>query len=153
MDALIGPMSPDDWPSVVSIYRDGIRSGDATFETEAPSWEAWDAARLSTPRLVARAPGGEVLGFACLSPTSSRPVYAGVAEVMVYVAERARGRGIGGRLLGALVEASEEAGIWTLHAGIFPENVASIRAHERVGFRILGRAERAMREGARSAPG
>lgn len=134
-------MTATDWPAVVEIYRQGIASGHATFETEAPEWEAWDAARHRECRIVAET-DGQVVGFACLSPTSSRPVYAGVCEVMVYVACEARGKGMGGCLLGALVEASEAAGIWTLHAGIFPENEASIRAHERAGFRVVGVFER-----------
>ncbi|NIP78381.1 MAG: GNAT family N-acetyltransferase, partial [Gemmatimonadetes bacterium] len=103
-------------------------------------WEAWDAARHPCCRLVA-VEDGRVVGFAALSPVSTRPVYAGVAEVMVYVAEDARGRGVGTALLSALVEATEAAGLWTLTAGIFPENEASIRAHERVGFRRVGRRE------------
>ena len=134
-------LTPEDWSRVREIYEDGIRSGDATFETRAPSWEAWDAARRPEARLVAEE-AGKVVGFAALSPFSTRPVYAGVAEVMVYVAEDVRGRGVGTALLRALVEASEAAGVWTLLAGIFPENEASLRAHERVGFRRLGRHER-----------
>lgn len=131
----------DDWPSVRLIYQEGIASGDATFETDSPEWEDWNAARLAECRLVAEK-GGAVLGFAALSPVSSRPVYRGVAEVMVYVAAAARGRGLGTELLRALVAASEDAGIWTLSAGVFPENEASIRAHERVGFRRVGHRER-----------
>lgn len=134
-------MKAADWPAVAETYRQGIASGDATFETEAPEWEVWDAGRLRECRIVAEAEG-RVVGFACLSPTSSRPVYAGVCEVMVYVDREQRGKGMGGRLLRALVEASEAAGIWTLHAGIFPENEASIRAHERAGFRVVGVFER-----------
>lgn len=134
-------MTAADWPAVAEVYRQGIASGHATFETEAPEWEAWDAARLRECRIVAET-DGQVVGFACLSPTSSRPVYAGVCEVMVYVAREERGKGMGGCLLEALVETSEAAGIWTLHAGIFPENEASIRAHERAGFRVVGVFER-----------
>jgi len=130
-----------DWPEVRRIYREGIESGDATFETEAPTWEAWDEARHGACRLVAEEEG-RVVAFAALTPISSRPVYAGVAEVMVYVEEAGRGRGIGTALLRSLVDASEAEGIWTLTAGIFPENEASIRAHERVGFREVGRHER-----------
>jgi L-amino acid N-acyltransferase YncA len=132
---------PGDWPVVREIYRAGIESGNATFETAVPEWRAWDEARHPAGRLVAVHDGG-VIGFAALSPVSKRPAYAGVCEVMVYVAEPLRGRGIGGRLLSALVEASEAAGIWTLQAGIFPENAGSVRAHERVGFRLVGRRER-----------
>jgi L-amino acid N-acyltransferase YncA len=135
------PLTESDWPDVRRIYLEGIASGDATFETRAPEWEEWDAARHSCCRLVAEE-NGTVLGFAAVSAVSTRPVYAGVAEVMIYVAEDARGRGIGTDLLRALVKATEKAGIWTLTAGIFPENEASIRAHERVGFRRVGRRER-----------
>ncbi|MBT8489051.1 MAG: GNAT family N-acetyltransferase [Gemmatimonadetes bacterium] len=131
----------DDWPSVRRIYEEGIASGHATFETEPPEWEEWNASRLVPCRLVAEE-DGVVLGFVALSPVSSRSVYRGVAEVMVYVAAAARGRGLGTALLQALVEASEAEGIWTLSAGIFPENTASIRAHERVGFRRVGHRER-----------
>ena len=137
---------------MVDIFRQGIATGDATFETEAPSWEEWDRSRTPECRLVAEAVGGElvdgpfldggVVGFAALSPTSSRCVYGGVCEVMVYVADGWRGRGVGRLLLDALAKASERAGIWTLLAGVFPENVASIRLHERVGFRVVGHHER-----------
>lgn len=130
-----------DWPRVAEIYRAGIAAGDATFETDVPDWPDWSAARLPTCRIVAE-DGNAVVGFAALSPVSSRPAYRGVAEVTVYVAAEARGHGIGGRLMSVLVDASEAAGIWTLQASIFPENVASIRAHERVGFREVGRRER-----------
>ena len=123
-------LHPTDWPRVSEIYREGIESGNATFETVAPAWGAWNASRHPTVRLV-MVDDVDVIGFATVSPVSKRPVYAGVAEGMV-----------GSRLLEALVEASEAAGIWTLQAGIFPENIASIRAHERVGFRLIGRFER-----------
>lgn len=134
-------MTAEDWPAVRAIYLEGIATGNATFETSAPKWEKWDAAHTATCRLVARSQD-EVLGWAALSTVSSRCVYAGVAEVSVYVAEAARGRGLGLQLLSGLVTASEQAGIWTLQAGIFPENEASVRLHERCGFRILGRRER-----------
>ena len=126
---------------MAEIYRQGIESGDATFETEVPDWESWAAARSPDCRIVAEV-DGEVVGYAGLSPVSGRPVYAGVREVMIYVGESARGRGVGGRLLGKLVAESERSGVWTLQAGIFPENVASIRIFERCGFRVLGRHER-----------
>lgn len=141
MNVTVRALEPTDWPSVAEIYRQGIASGDATFETEVPTWEAWDAGRLPQARLVAEA-GGAVVGYAALSPVSSRCVYAGVAEVTVYVAEAARGRGVGRALLGALVQASEEAGLWTLHAGIFPENDASLALHRKEGFRVVGVWER-----------
>lgn len=134
-------MSAGDWPVVADIYAQGIATGDATFETSVPSREAWDAARRPDCRLVAEVEGA-VVGFAALSATSYRPVYAGVAEVMVYVAERARGRGVGRRLLDALVASAEDAGVWTLQAGIFPENGASIAIHRSAGFRVLGTRER-----------
>jgi L-amino acid N-acyltransferase YncA len=137
VDALV----PDDWPAVARIYREGIESGDATFETEAPSWEQWERAHLAGHRLVARREG-EIVGFAALAPTSPRAVYAGVAEVSVYVASGARGEGVGRQLLEALVARSEAAGIWTLQAGIFPENTSSLRLHKRAGFRVVGRRER-----------
>jgi L-amino acid N-acyltransferase YncA len=139
-------MRPEDWPAVRAIYLEGIATGNATFEQNAPEWEKWDAGHLLGTRIVARSGGdevdGEVLGWAALSPVSGRCVYAGVAEISVYVAERARGRGAGRLLMTRLIADSEAAGIWTLQAGIFPENVASIALHERAGFRILGRRER-----------
>lgn len=134
-------MTEADWPAVREIYREGIESGHATFETDVPGWESWDSGRRPDCRIVAEE-DGRVVGFAAVSPVSKRPVYAGVCEVMVYVADDARGRGIGTRLMRSLVDATESAGIWTLQASIFPENVASIRAHERVGFRPVGRRER-----------
>ena len=130
----------DDWPVVLAIYEDGIRSGDATFETESPSWEAWDAAH-SAVRLVA-VRGGEVVGWAALSPASSRRCYRGVGEVSVYVAQEARGSGVGRLLLEQLVSTSEKLGFWTLTAGVFPENEASLRVHRACGFRDVGFRER-----------
>ena len=137
----IEAMRAKDWDAVRAIYLEGMATGHATFETSAPDWEKWDAAHLRACRLVARR-GAEVLGWAALVPVSSRQVYAGVAEVSVYVAERARNQKLGSRLLAALVKSSEEQGIWTLQAGIFPENIASIELHQRCGFRIVGRRER-----------
>jgi L-amino acid N-acyltransferase YncA len=130
-----------DWPEVRRIYLEGIATGNATFETEAPPWKKWDSGHMRDCRLIAD-DGGEVLGWAALSPVSSRCVYAGVAEVSVYVGENVRGKGVGRKLLAALIEASERCGIWTLQAGIFPENVASIGLHKSLGFRELGRRER-----------
>ena len=129
---------------VREIYRQGIAAGDATFDTAVPSWDVWDAKRHVKCRIVAEVQG-VVAGFAVISPVSERKVYAGVAEVMVYVAEQARGRGIGGRLMKELVARTECEGVWTLQASIFPENVASIKAHEGVGFRVLGTRERIAR--------
>jgi L-amino acid N-acyltransferase YncA len=135
-------MTPDDWPAVRDIYEDGIATGEATFQTEAPAWDSWDGAHLKTCRLVARDEQGKVVGWAALAPVSSRPVYAGVAEVSVYVAASARGRGLGRQLLTALIDASERDGRWSLQASIFPENEASVRLHQRCGFRVVGRRER-----------
>jgi L-amino acid N-acyltransferase YncA len=138
---IIEEMRPADWECVRAIYLEGIATGDATFETGAPEFEAWDAAHLKACRVVARE-GSEVLGWAALSPVSSRCVYGGVAEVSVYVAEAARGRGLGRALLASLVEESERAGLWTLQAGVLAENGASIKLHERCGFRVVGKRER-----------
>jgi phosphinothricin acetyltransferase len=137
----IMPMTQQHWDAVRAIFAQGIATGNATFETSVPSWQDWDARHLSTCRLVALR-DGEVLGWAALSPVSTRHVYRGVAEVSVYVAEQARGRQVGSSLLEALVVESERNGIWTLQAGIFPENVSSIRLHENLGFRVVGRRER-----------
>lgn len=133
-------LQPDDWEAVRTIYEDGIRSGDATFETDVPSWEEWDAAHV-VPRLVAER-AGSVVGWAALSSVSSRCCYGGVGEVSVYVAEAARGDGVGRVLLERLVTGSEEAGYWTLSAGVFPENEASLRLHRACGFREVGVRER-----------
>jgi L-amino acid N-acyltransferase YncA len=137
----ITPMRERDWNAVRAIYLEGIATGNSTFETSAPEWEKWDSAHLQTCRLTARL-GDDVLGWAALSPVSGRCVYAGVAEVSVYVAQRARGQKIGSRLLAELVHTSEHEGIWTLQAGIFPENVASVEIHKRCGFRVVGTRER-----------
>lgn len=138
---VIETMTAGDWPAVRAIYREGIATGDATFETEAPSWESWDAAHLSFARLVAR-DGGAVIGWAALSPVSQRKAYAGVAEVSVYVAAHNRERGVGRALLERLIEESEQGGIWTLQAAVFPENAGTIALHQHCGFREVGRRER-----------
>ena len=130
----------EDWPRVRAIYEEGIAGGLATFETEAPTWDAWDAAHPEL-RLVAEREG-EVVGWAALSPASSRRCYRGVAEVSVYVAEDAQGGGVGLALLERLVAVSEDAGYWTLTAGVFPENEASLRLHRACGFRDVGVRER-----------
>jgi L-amino acid N-acyltransferase YncA len=141
------PLEPDDWPAVADIYWDGMRGGLATFETEVPTWETWDAAHLRDHRLVADLLG-EVVGWAALAPVSSRPCYHGVAEDSVYVARAARGLGIGQRLLEALIAGAERAGLWTIQTSIFPENRASLALHERCGFRVVGTRERiAKRDG------
>jgi phosphinothricin acetyltransferase len=134
-------MRTEDWPAAKAIFEEGIATGDATFETEAPSWEAWDASHLPDHRLVADE-DGRVVGWTALSGYSDRCCYRGVAEVSVYVAEAARGRGVGRALLARAVSDSEQDGIWTLQAGIFPENAASVALHERCGFRVVGTRER-----------
>lgn len=131
----------EDWPAVAAIYRMGIATGLATFETEVPAWDAWDRSHLAAGRLVARR-GNDVLGWAALSPVSGRCVYGGVAEVSIYIADGHRGQGIGRRLLEALIGASEEAGLWTLQATMFPENESSRALHRACGFREVGRRER-----------
>ena len=137
----VATMSPDDWPSVRDIYAEGIATGDASFEEEVPGWELWAAGHLAQHRLVAWRDGA-IVGWAAASPVSDRCVYGGVVETSVYVAARARGSGVGHRLLAALVESTEAAGIWTLQAGIFPENEASLRLHRACGFRVVGTRER-----------
>jgi phosphinothricin acetyltransferase len=137
----VRPLRPLDWPEAARIYEQGIQTGHATFETDVPSWPEWDAAHLAEHRLVAIL-DGRVAGWAALSEVSGRCVYAGVAEVSVYVAAEARRRGVGRELLAALVESSERGGIWTLQAGIFPENEASVALHEALGFRVVGVRER-----------
>ena len=141
MDFVIDQMIPGDWEQVRSIYLEGIATGHTTFETDAPSWDNWDAGHLQFARLVARK-GDRVLGWAALSAVSKRDAYRGVAELSVSVGEESRGRGIGRALLEALIEQSERNGIWTLQAAIFPENTASVKLHLRCGFREVGRRER-----------
>src|SRR5215468_4540315 len=140
-DYTIDTMKETDWEQVRSIYLEGIYSGDATFETDAPAWEIWNAGHLPSCRLVARS-SEIVKGWAALSPVSSRCVYAGVAEVSIYVGRNYSAQGLGRALLTALIAASESHGLWTLQAGIFPENEASINLHRRFGFREVGRRER-----------
>jgi len=130
-------MTENDWPSVADIYRQGIETGNATFEKEIPSWEKWNAGHLPACRIVATV-DDSVVAWAALSPVSGRCVYAGVAEVSVYVSGKYHGLRIGTLILDRLISESEEKGIWTLQAGIFPENKASIRLHENLGFRIVG---------------
>jgi phosphinothricin acetyltransferase len=147
MEWTVEPMRESDWPAVREIYREGIASGMATFETEVPEWQAWDANHLHHSRLVVRGEGG-IGGWAALSPVSRRACYAGVAEVSVYIAGAHRGQGLGRLLLAVLIAESEARGIWTLQAGIFAENSASIALHERLGFRHAGVRERiAQRDG------
>jgi phosphinothricin acetyltransferase len=141
-------LGPDDWEAVRTLYAEGIATGNATFETDVPDWGEWDRGHLPTCRLVARW-DREIVGWAALSPVSGRPAYRGVAEVSVYVAAAARGGGVGRTLLAGLVEASEAAGLWTLQAGIFPENEGSLDLHAAAGFREVGRRERIGRGGGR----
>lgn len=141
MQAIISSMSAEHWSSVRAIYQEGIATGNATFQTEAPSWEAFDAGHLRSCRIVAL-DEAEVVGWAALTPVSVRPVYSGVCEVSLYVAAAARGKGVGRALLDALVSRSEKDGRWTIQAGIFPENEASVALLLRAGFRVVGRRER-----------
>jgi L-amino acid N-acyltransferase YncA len=138
----IAPMGPEHAAQVLAIYRLGIDEGNATFETTAPAWEAFDAAKLPDHRLVALDGGGRVLGWAAVVPVSDRCAYAGVVEHSVYVHPGARGRGVGLALLTALLASTEAAGIWTVQSGIFPENTASLALHRRAGFRVIGTRER-----------
>lgn len=137
----IEKMRADDWEAVRAIYLEGIATGHATFQKEAPSWEEWDLGHNGECRIVARL-DGEVVGWAALSPVSSRSVYAGVGEVSVYVSQKHNGKGIGSLLLKSLIELSEQSGFWTLQSSIFPENEGSIKLHENHGFREMGRRER-----------
>jgi L-amino acid N-acyltransferase YncA len=141
------PLMADDWPAVSEIYWDGMRDGLATFETEVPSWEEWNAAHLPAHRLVAEL-DGEVVGWAALAAVSTRRCYAGVVENSVYVARDLQGRGIGRALLEQLMADARCDGIWTIQTSIFPENRASLALHERCGFRVVGTRERiAKRDG------
>src|SRR5437868_4257320 len=140
---VIKPMAAPDAGAVLAIYQAGLDTGQASFETQAPEWAAFDAARLADHRYVARDRStGEVLGWDAVSAVSSRCVYAGVVEHSVYVASGARGRGVGTALLRALIRSTERAGIWTIESGIFPENAASLRLHQGMGFRMVGTRER-----------
>ncbi len=139
----IRPMAPEDWESVRAIYLEGLATGDATFETEAPRWENWDVGHPSAPRLVGFSqPGGRIIGWAALAPVSSRAVYRGVAEISVYVADDFSGRGTGKALMKQLIVESEENGVWTLQASVFPENIPSLALHKLCGFRVVGTRHR-----------
>jgi L-amino acid N-acyltransferase YncA len=138
---IITSMQPSDWEAVRSIYLEGIATGQATFETTAPTWEHWDAAHCMVPRLIIRQ-GEEVAGWGALTPASARYVYRGVAECSIYIGARFRGLGLGARLMHELVNASEDDGFWTLQAMVFPENRASLRLCEICGFRLVGVRQR-----------
>ncbi|CAN5210828.1 GNAT family N-acetyltransferase [soil metagenome] len=141
--SLVGvrPLEPGDWSAVEQIYTEGIATGNATFEAEPPSWEQFDQGKRSDLRFVAFV-DDSIVGWAAASAVSTREVYRGVVEHSVYVAEPARGTGVGDTLLAALIDAAEDAGVWTIQSGVFPENIASLRLHERHGFRTVGRRER-----------
>ncbi|WP_054636698.1 GNAT family N-acetyltransferase [Thalassobacillus sp. C254] len=134
-------MTEKDWEQVRTIYEEGIATGNATFETNAPAWEKWDEKHARECRLVVRS-ATAILGWAALTPVSNRNVYAGVAEVSIYISKKSKGMGVGSRLLAALIAESEKQGYWTLQSGIFPENTASLRLHKKHGFREVGRRER-----------
>jgi phosphinothricin acetyltransferase len=141
-DALvIVSLAPTDWSAVRAIYLEGMATGDSTFEKTAPEWDTWDRDHLPTCRLTARC-GDQIVGWAALSPVSRRTVYAGVAEVSVYVAARVRGQGVGMALLSSIVTASERAGIWTLQGSVFPDNTESLALLLKAGFRVVGTRER-----------
>lgn len=138
---VIKPMTRDSWFKVAEIYKSGIATGNATFQTEVPDWDSWDAAHRRDCRLIAMT-GDKIVGWAALSPVSGRCVYSGVAEVSVYVDSDFRGKGVGNRLMESLIKESEQNGIWTLQSGVFPENKESLRLHQKNGFRIIGTRQR-----------
>ena len=139
---MIRAMTPSDWPAVSHIYEEGIKTGIATFETEAPTWQDWDAAHFPTCRFVYEDGEEKILGWIALSPVSDRCVYGGVAEETIYVSAKARGQGVGSALFKHLIPESEKEGLWTLQAGTFAENEASIKIHQKHGFRIVGVREK-----------
>jgi phosphinothricin acetyltransferase len=141
MNVTIDAMRAEDWDAVRRIYQEGLTTGNASFETQAPAWEAWHAKHHPHSRLVAR-DDGRVVAWAALAPVSPRACYAGVAEVSVYVTDDCRGRGVGNKLLTALIASSEKNGIWTLYGHTFSENIASLRLQAACGFRVVGRRER-----------
>jgi L-amino acid N-acyltransferase YncA len=147
LDFSLDAMRDDDWEQVCAIYLEGVATGNATFETQAPTWEKWHAGHLNAPRLVARDAAGRVLGWAALSRVSARAVYAGVVDESIYVAAAARKRGIARALLAKLCDEADKAGLWTIQAGIFPENTGSIKVHEACGFRVVGRREKIGKHG------
>ncbi len=138
---LVRPLHPDDYPAVAAVFAEGIATGLATFETEVPGWDEWDAAHLPDHRFVAEL-DGEVVGWIAIVPYSRRAVYRGVGEESVYVAERARGRGVGRALLETVIESARNGGLWMLQAGVFTDNGASLALHRALGFREVGIRER-----------
>jgi L-amino acid N-acyltransferase YncA len=146
---LLTPLTAADWPAAARVYEAGIAGGNATFETEAPAWQEWSRTRSGYPALAACGADGELLGWAALGPISSRAVYRGVGEVSIYVDPPVARKGLGRVLLEGLIDRSEREGFWTLRAGIFPENLASIALHERCGFELVGVSRRIgqMRDG------
>jgi|SRR5450432_765699 L-amino acid N-acyltransferase YncA len=138
---VIKTMEPHHWNEVRRIYEEGLSTGNATFQTSAPEWEEWDKAHIESSRLIAL-DNGQMVGWTALTPVSSRCVYGGVAEVSIYVADSARGKGVGKILLKELIASSEAGNFWTLQAGVFPENIASIKIHEASGFRVIGKREK-----------
>jgi len=139
---IIDPMLPEHWPEVEKIYQDGIDTDQATFETQTPTWEAWDQGHLLFPRLVAKNLIGSIIGWAALSPISKRQVYRGVAEVSIYIDVKQMGQGVGKKLLTELISHSETTGIWMLQAVTFPENEASVRLHKSLGFTMVGKRKK-----------
>ncbi|AEB45040.1 MULTISPECIES: GNAT family N-acetyltransferase [Micromonospora] len=144
-EVVLRPMTAADADRVLTIYQAGLDGGQASFETVAPTWAAFDAGRLPAHRLVAVDEAGTVLGWVAVSPTSTRPVYAGVVEHSVYVDPAAQGRGVARLLLDGLIASTEAAGIWTIQSAVFPENTASLTLHSRAGFRVVGVRERVAR--------
>jgi phosphinothricin acetyltransferase len=141
MTVVVRDLAPSDWPAVEAIYREGIATGNATFERQPPSWDDFERGKVSSPRLVA-VQDGRVVGWAAASLVSSRSVYEGVLEHSIYVSESARGSGVGSLLLGSFIDAAEAAGFWTIQSGVFPENESSLALHHKLGFRDLGVRER-----------
>lgn len=141
----IREMRESDWPEVSRIYQEGIDTNLATFQTDCPSWAEWDSSRLKNCRLVV-ADGQSILGWAALTAVSTRPAYAGVAEVSIYIGRSYQGHGVGKALLSELIHSSEKNGFWTLQSGILQGNQASIRLHESCGFRMVGYREKIGRD-------